>query len=243
MLALAETEPRASSTPLPFAAKATPVSVTWPCGPGNGIKAFTGREWDPETNLYYYRARYYDPKIGRFISEDPIGFGGGVNFYAYALGNPVSFIDPSGLDVWIEGPSGNEPTAHQSINVGDPNGLYMSMSWGITGLSPFGHVYSDPEVGGPIEKYAKTTPEQDAALYQDLLNDLRHDRGSAVYGTKTCRNYSQDKFKEYKDRHGLSESTPPGRAAAPRGPLRRVSGPTTGPTSSTTSSSGSSTSK
>ncbi len=36
--------------------------------------AFTGREWDPETNLYYYRARYYDPKIGRFLSEDPEGF-------------------------------------------------------------------------------------------------------------------------------------------------------------------------
>jgi RHS repeat-associated protein len=39
--------------------------------------AYTGREWDPETGLYYYRARYFDPKIGRFISEDPIGFEGG----------------------------------------------------------------------------------------------------------------------------------------------------------------------
>ena len=35
--------------------------------------AFTGREWDPETGLYYYRARYYDAKAGRFMSEDPIG--------------------------------------------------------------------------------------------------------------------------------------------------------------------------
>lgn len=34
--------------------------------------AFTGREWDPETGLYYYRARYYDPKVGRFLSEDPL---------------------------------------------------------------------------------------------------------------------------------------------------------------------------
>ena len=45
-----------------------------------GINAYTAREWDPEIGLYYYRARYYDPKIGRFISEDPIGFRGGVNF-------------------------------------------------------------------------------------------------------------------------------------------------------------------
>jgi len=38
---------------------------------------YTGREWDKETGLYYYRARYYDPIEGRFISKDPIGFGGG----------------------------------------------------------------------------------------------------------------------------------------------------------------------
>jgi len=62
--------------------------------------AFTGREWDGETSLYYYRARYYDPKIGRFISEDPIGFGGGINFYAYVENNPVSRLDPFGLDWW-----------------------------------------------------------------------------------------------------------------------------------------------
>jgi RHS repeat-associated protein len=39
--------------------------------------AFTGREWDPETGLSYFRARYYDPRLGRFISEDPIGLAGG----------------------------------------------------------------------------------------------------------------------------------------------------------------------
>jgi RHS repeat-associated protein len=59
--------------------------------------AFTGREWDAETNLYYYRARYYDPKIGRFISEDPIGFKGGINFYAYVDNRPTIWTDPSGL--------------------------------------------------------------------------------------------------------------------------------------------------
>lgn len=59
--------------------------------------AYTGREWDPEIGLYYYRARYYDPKVGRFISEDPIGFSGGVNFYAYVGNAPTGATDPSGL--------------------------------------------------------------------------------------------------------------------------------------------------
>lgn len=48
-------------------------------------------------NLYYMRARYYDAEVGRFISEDPAGFAGGLNLYAYVGGNPISFIDPSGL--------------------------------------------------------------------------------------------------------------------------------------------------
>jgi len=47
--------------------------------------------------FYYMRARYYDPEVGRFVSEDPIGFeGGDVNLYAYVGGNPVLRVDPDG---------------------------------------------------------------------------------------------------------------------------------------------------
>ncbi len=59
---------------------------------------FTGREWDAEVGLYYYRARYYDPQLGRFLSEDPIGLAGGINPYAYAENDPVNNADPSGLN-------------------------------------------------------------------------------------------------------------------------------------------------
>jgi RHS repeat-associated protein len=61
---------------------------------------FTGREFDSQTNLYYYRARYLDPATGRFLSEDPVGFSVGVNFYGYVLNNPVNLIDPVGLAPW-----------------------------------------------------------------------------------------------------------------------------------------------
>ncbi len=51
---------------------------------------------DEGNNLYYMRARYYDANIGRFISEDPAGFAGGLNLYAYVGGNPVMLVDPDG---------------------------------------------------------------------------------------------------------------------------------------------------
>jgi RHS repeat-associated protein len=66
-------------------------------GSTTGGYAFTGRDWDPETGLYYYRARYYDPKLGRFISEDPIGLTGGLDLYTYAANDVTSTIDPFGL--------------------------------------------------------------------------------------------------------------------------------------------------
>jgi RHS repeat-associated protein len=53
---------------------------------------------DEGNNLYYMRARYYDANIGRFISEDPSGFKGGLNLYAYVGGNPINLVDPSGLE-------------------------------------------------------------------------------------------------------------------------------------------------
>jgi hypothetical protein len=48
--------------------------------------------------VYYYRARYYHPQFQRFISEDPIGFAGGINAYAYVGNAPLRWVDPLGLD-------------------------------------------------------------------------------------------------------------------------------------------------
>jgi RHS repeat-associated protein len=58
---------------------------------------FTGREIDPETQLYFYRSRYYDNSAGRFIAEDPTGFDAGNDFYTYVKNNPAIWTDPLGL--------------------------------------------------------------------------------------------------------------------------------------------------
>jgi RHS repeat-associated protein len=58
---------------------------------------YTGREFDSETGAHYYRARYFEPGNGRFMSEDPIRFMGGINFYAYVGNSSLNFVDAFGL--------------------------------------------------------------------------------------------------------------------------------------------------
>ncbi|MBI3465587.1 MAG: RHS repeat-associated core domain-containing protein, partial [Planctomycetes bacterium] len=66
-------------------------------GPSTRL-GYTGREFDSETGLQYNRARYYDAAIGRWLSEDPIGFSAGdPNLYRYVRNNPENSADPSGL--------------------------------------------------------------------------------------------------------------------------------------------------
>jgi len=63
--------------------------------------AWTAREYDIESGFYYLRNRYYDPRIGRFTTKDPIGFAGGdVNLYGYVGNGPTNWVDPDGLQLY-----------------------------------------------------------------------------------------------------------------------------------------------
>jgi RHS repeat-associated protein len=68
--------------------------------PGACPISFAGQWQDDESGLNYNWHRYYDPGVGRYISPDPLQFGGGANFYRYCANNPYAFIDPLGLVCW-----------------------------------------------------------------------------------------------------------------------------------------------
>jgi len=57
---------------------------------------YTGREWDEESSIYYYRARMYDPAMGRFLQRDPVGYQDSLNLYQYAGNSPTNAFDPMG---------------------------------------------------------------------------------------------------------------------------------------------------
>lgn len=149
-------------------------------------------------------------------------------------GNSIGAIDPRGLDIWIEGPGPNEPSGHQSVNVGNPNGVYSSYSYGVNGFSLEGIVYRDTKLGGDIEKYKSTTKEQDAA-FRALLE--RQVGKTGIYGyDDICRSWSQRQF-----------NSAPGKVSTPPKREKYNFGKTTPAyfwsTTTTTSSSGSWTSK
>ena len=104
---------------------------------------YTGQEFDLETGLYFYDARYYDPDTGRFLAEDPLAFAGGdANLYRYAGNNPVTFVDPTGL-------SFSRPTESIASSAGFNLNPFGSGNSGFseTNYNPFGgSSFSSPSV-------------------------------------------------------------------------------------------------
>jgi RHS repeat-associated protein len=135
------------------------------------VYQYTGRENDG-TGLYYYRARYYNPKLGRFISEDPLG---GANSYLYAGNNPVSFDDPLGLyydnptTVTIDrGSQRSSTTCYTNPNICDPETPDPPPT-PPTPSNPPGSPYGPPPPPTPPTPPPPTPPDTPGC---DALNSL-----------------------------------------------------------------------
>jgi RHS repeat-associated protein len=150
-------------------------------------KLFTGQRLDG-TGLYYYGARYYDASMGRFISADPTIPDSenpkALNRYAYALNNPLKYVDPSGLDYLLVGGSGSTEEdmliwKQQLIDSGMlAEGEYVYILWDI-----------DPELAGwemcDVDPRLSQLDEWLIA-FDGHVTDLKiiaHSEGAAAVGT------------------------------------------------------------
>ncbi len=158
---------------------------------------YTGRDFDTEANLQFSRARFYEPNVGRFLSEDKEGFSAGPNFYSYALNDPLIYRDPFGLDVIVcLFPKGAHGFGHTGYGFpGDPFtvGFYPAATGAANPRRIHGPGELRPDVGdGPRTcKLIHTTPQQDACMLQQRIERLRNP-GTYDLVARQCTGFVRD---------------------------------------------------
>jgi len=168
----------------------SPYGLLSATGSNSNPYTYTGRESGDGLGLYYYRARYYNPATGRFLSEDPLGFrGSGPNLYAYVGDSPTNATDPLGLATYLVnrqlaavGTSAvpwYDPISHTFTVTTNPDGSITTYSWGNT-ANLHGWNLNQPE---DLAAAAQALNNGDAVLedgdymdpfYQQAFNDLNN---------------------------------------------------------------------
>ena len=122
--------------------------------------------------LYYARARWYDASLGRWLSADPVGFAGGLNYYGYVNASPTNAVDPAGLDqaYIFGGPFSANPYGHAAVAI-QGLGTYSLFVGGCPGVSLKDYVEDQKAKRHITIYFLHTSRKQDMDAYESLIND------------------------------------------------------------------------
>ena len=172
---------------------------------------YTGKEFDAETGLYYYGARYYDPTIGRFISVDPAGGKPEMpqtwNRYVYTLNNPYKYVDPDGR--W-------PAEVHNSIIDETFKGRFgesrYALPGNITNIFKEASRYVDRSENQSLEnsyQHAMRAPNQTVEEAEKQMNDFKRQKITEYRNLLSEGKYDAAYFSLGEGMHAIMDSTSP----------------------------------
>ncbi|MGH6978728.1 MAG: RHS repeat-associated core domain-containing protein, partial [Brevundimonas sp.] len=169
---------------------------------------YTGRQYDAETGLWQYRARYYHPQLGQFLSQDPIGTKDDPNLYLYVANDPMNRTDPTGMREvrWSVQPSAAGAFARQLVR-------YLGTSEGrsqYVALNQSSKIYTINAGVGLGNEYVWETREINwDPTESGPLDDGSSQSSAVVLGHEVSHALSHDRQGTKAFREGLRDQTPP----------------------------------